>query len=139
MRTRVLTTISAALFLVLMLGYVSTAARIAELEERIRVLDDNFVHLSIPLEDSKRDISGIYRELDRIRENADSGNAARAAPPSVSRAEPANEFVRRPPMTALARGEDESLATDSFVPYDYLNNRLSNPQGTFNDAEPDEH
>ena len=140
MRTSVLAAISAALLLALVLGYASTAARIAELEERVKILDDNFVHLSIPLEDSKRDISGIYRELDRIRENAGSGNAAPAAPSAtVSRPQPDNGSAHRQRVTALARDEDESLTTDDFVPYDYLNNRLSNPQGTFNDAEPDEY
>ncbi len=139
MRTSVLAAISAALFLALALGYASMAARIAELEERVKVLDDNVVHLSIPLEDSKRDISGIYRELDRIRENAGSGNTVPAAPPVVARPEPDDDLAYRQRMTALARDEGEPPVTDDFVPYDYLSNRLSNPQGTFNDAEPDEH
>ena len=139
MRINLLAGISAVLFLALVLGYVSTAARIAELEERIQVLDDNFVHLSIPLEDSKRDISGIYQELDRLRENAGPANPAPAAPPLVSLPEPAGESARRSRTTVLARDEDESRATENFVSYDYLSNRLSNPQGTFNDTEPDEH
>ena len=139
MRTNLLAGISAVLFLALVLSYVSTFARIAELEERIQVLDDNFVHLSIPLEDSKRDISGIYQELDRLRENAGPANPAPAAPPLVSRPEQAGDSPRRSRMTALARDEEEPRAAENFVPHDYLSNRLSNPQGTFNDAEPDEH
>lgn len=141
MRTTVLTTICAALFVALVLSYVSTGTRIAELEERVRVLDDNFVHLSIPLEDSKRDISGIYQELDRIRENAGSERSAPAASASasaiVSRPKPATNH--EPRVTALA----QDRGTENAEPYDYpgygLDDRLNNFQGTFNDADPDEH
>lgn len=138
MRTTALTTLSGALFVALVLSYLSTGARIAELEARVEVLDDNFVHLSIPLEDSKRDISGIYEELDRIRGDADSGfesggvSKSRSAGAQAVVSRPVPKPAHEPRMTALLPDEDAEL------PYHSLDNRLNNPQGTFNDASPDE-
>jgi hypothetical protein len=82
---------------------IGTNARIAELESEIAKIDGNFKQLSVPLEETVRDISQIYGEIDALQSR---DLPEQSAPPrqSVARPRPAPRAAVVEPWPPLDSG-----------------------------------
>ena len=119
--------------------------RIAALEGQLDKVDSNFLQLSVPVEESARDISVLYSEVDELRRNAsDSDTAPSPARQAVRRSDPPPSVVpqkarpfRAPEYYAPDPTSEEMQGADGLTGTD-RQRQIQARNGVFNDFSPDE-
>lgn len=75
----ILTAVAALLATALVAVYVSTDARIKQLETELTLMDGNLKQFAVPMDSLRQDIAAIYVELDSMVLNEQGGDARRFA------------------------------------------------------------
>jgi hypothetical protein len=125
---------------------VKTNLRIATLEAQLDKVDGNFVQLSVPVEETVRDISAIYSELDRIRVDYKStadlprtgrdASALSATPLPPQRRQPVVSSYEPPVYYEESSDRYEVPGADGLT-IEQRQRQIQARMGTFNDITPD--
>ncbi len=131
--------VAAGVALVMGGALVATNVRVSKLEAELRKVDDNFVQLSVPLEETVRDISAIYGELDALSEDARAENAPPAPRPERRTAPQRPRRIQPRHVVSPAYADYDQQDFDQFgiarAPVDQEARRRN---GTFNDVGSEE-
>ena len=128
---------------VLGVALVVTNQRVADLEAQLEKVDRSFLQLSVPVEETVRDISVIYSEIDALRAVGPTPEPATAPVRRKAATTPQSTSFQAPDYYPTENqntrvGEQIDMAAADAMTDEQRQRALQAKNGVFNDFNPDE-